>query len=60
MKVFTSVVTIILAVQILLKILAFGSGYYPNNQEVTERHAAIRLLVMLLIFIWGFTLLIRT
>ena len=59
MKVFVSVVTIVLAVQILLKIFEFGSSYYPNNHEVTEQHAAVRLLIMLLIFIWGFTLLIK-
>jgi hypothetical protein len=59
MRFFIVVIVILLGVGALAKLFKFGSGHYPDSTPTTEEVAAWALAIQLVLFIWGFALLIR-
>lgn len=59
MKIFVGVILVILLIQILVRIVNFGSGEYPNSYKMTQEEAAWRLFFNLVLGAWAATLLFR-
>ncbi len=57
MTIFVGVILILLVIQILVRIVNFGSGEYPNNYKMTQEEAAWRLFFSLVLGVWAAALL---
>lgn len=60
MRFFVVVVVVLLAIAALCKIIKFGSGDYPDSSTTTTEMAAWALAIQLVLFIWGFALLVQS
>ena len=60
MRFFIVVIVVLLAIAVLFKIMKFGCGHYPDSTTTTEETIAWALAIQLVLFVWGFALLVRS